>query len=200
MLSLSGVTRWLFRLPEHRAPTFLLFLVNLFGTVYGYWWYREQLAATPLRYWPVVPDSPTATLLFALFLFAHLRGGAPPLLAAFACLTSVKYGLWTPVVMAHYWITTGQATFESIHLSLSHLGMALEAWIFMRAVPPARPSALVAAGWLLFNDFMDYARGFHPHLPMAGTAVEDFAAGAAVTLSLAACAAGVHCSRRRREQ
>lgn len=196
---LSAAWRWLFRLPEDRRATFLLLLVNLFGTVYGYWWYRDQLAATPIRAWPVVPDSPTATGLFALFLAALLRGREIPPLSAFAFLSSVKYGLWTPAVMAHYWVTAGRATFESIHLSLSHLGMALEAFIYMRAFPPRRPSVLLAGAWLLFNDFADYALGFHPFLPVAGPAAASFAAAAAVLLSLAAVWAGWREAPRGRE-
>lgn len=197
---LSAAWRWLFRLPEDRGATFLLLLVNLFGTVYGYWWYREQLAATPLGAWPVVPDSPTATALFALFLAAVLRGREIPPLAAFAFLTSVKYGLWTPAVMAHYWLTAGQATFESIHLSLSHLGMALEAFIYMRAFPPRRASVLVAGAWLGLNDFADYALGFHPFLPVAGPAAEAFAAGAAALASLLAVLAAWREAGRGREE
>lgn len=192
--------RWLFRLPEHRGATFLLLLVNGFGTVYGYWWYRDQLAATPVLAWPVVPDSPTATALFALFLAAVLRGREIPALSAFAFLTSVKYGLWTPAVMAQYWLATGRATFESVHLSLSHLGMALETFIYMRAFPPRRAAVLVAGAWLGFNDFADYALGFHPVLPVPGPDGEAFAAAAAALLSLLAVLAAWREARSEREE
>lgn len=184
--------RWLWDIP--RSPRWIraLAAVNLGGTAYGFWWYREQLAATPPWYWPVVPDSPTATLLIGLFLLSILpgarwRGGRPrPLLWAAACLSSLKYGLWTPLVMAHFWFTTGTATFESVHLTLSHLGMALEAVIFLRWYRPPWPHVAAAGAWLLFNDYMDYVRGFHPFLPVPGA--EGWAGGTAVVLSCLAMA------------
>lgn len=181
----------LWNLPYNRRLTAALLAVNLFGTGYGFYWYRDQLAATPVRYWPVVPDSPAATLLFTLFLAAHLAGRRPPYLSALAYLASIKYGLWTPAIMVHYWLTARAATFESVHLSLSHLGMALEALIFMRAAPPARLPVLAAAAWLLFNDYMDYARGFHPYLPVPGPGAVVFAGAAAVVLSLVALGIGL---------
>lgn len=150
----------------------VLIAVNLFGTAYGFWWYHGQLRETPLIFWPVVPDSPGSTLLFALFLITLMRNVRKPLLAALAYMSSFKYGLWTPLVMGHMWLTTGEVTFESVHLSLSHLGMALEALLFARVHRPLRPFLPAALGWLLFNDFMDYALGLHPVLPVpeaAGT-------------------------------
>lgn len=184
-------------LPYNKKLTAALLAVNLFGTAYGFYWYRAQLAATPAWYWPIVPDSPVAVLLFTLFLAAFLSGRHLPHLSALAYLTSIKYGLWTPAVMAHYWLTAREATFDSIHLSLSHLGMGLEALIFMRVVPPARAPVLAAGAWLLFNDYMDYVRGFHAYLPLPGRGAEAFAAAAAVILSLVAVAAGLVVLSRR---
>lgn len=187
----SRLLRLLGELPSRRPLVGLLLAVNALGTAYGFWWYRDQLALTPPAFWPVVPDSPSATLLFTLFLAAFLRGRPPQPLAALAYLTSIKYGLWTPAVMVHFWLQAGGADFESVHLTLSHLGMALEAFLFMRAYP-ARPAwAGAAAAWLLFNDYMDYVRGFHPFLPWPGPGAEVYAGGVAVALSLFALAAAL---------
>ncbi len=197
---------WLWDIP--RSPRWILALaaVNLGGTVYGFWWYREQLAATAPPYWPVVPDSPTATLLFGLFLLSIYPGAgrregrrSSPLLWAAACCSSFKYGLWTPLVMAHFWVTTGLVTFESVHLTLSHLGMALEAVIFARYYRAGWRHVFAVTAWLLFNDYMDYVRGFHPTLPVPGA--EGWAGGAALALTLLAAAsplfvpAAARCSR-----
>ncbi len=179
--------------------------MNAFGTAYGFYWYRGQLAVTPPWLWPLVPDSPLATLYFALFLASLLghrqrpgaapsgpAGSAPPLrpprpwLAALACLANIKYGLWTPAVMIQAWLATGWLTFESTHLSLSHLGMALQGFLYLRAYPPPLLPGLAAAAWLFLNDYADYRKGLHPFLPLPEAV--SFAGLAAVLLSAAALA------------
>ncbi len=176
---------FLLDLPRNRAMVRLLIAVNLFGTGYGFWWYHGQLRETPPLYWPLVPDSPGSTLLFTLFLLAVDRGRRLPLLESLAYASSIKYGLWTPAVWAYYWSAGGGVTFESVHLSLSHLGMALEAAIFGRFYRPVRPWPLAALAWLVFNDYMDYVRGFHPTLPVpeAVTLIGTIA----VILSVSSC-------------
>lgn len=47
---------------SNRSFIGLLLAINLFGTVYGYYWYRYQLAETPAKFLLFVPDSPTASL------------------------------------------------------------------------------------------------------------------------------------------
>lgn len=53
---------WLYAIFASRPVVSLLLLVNAAGTVYGYYWYRYQLAETPPLFLPFVPDSPTASL------------------------------------------------------------------------------------------------------------------------------------------
>lgn len=50
---------------SNRSFIGLLLAINLFGTVYGYYWYRYQLAETPAKFLLFVPDSPTASLFCA---------------------------------------------------------------------------------------------------------------------------------------
>ncbi len=200
-----GFLRWLASVPASQRWAFALLGVNAFGTAYGVYWYHEQLAATPPWLWPLVPDSPLATLYFALFLASLLQrwpagrgrgpsadpaGAAPPLrpprpwLAALAYLANLKYGLWTPAIMVQFWVATGQLTFEGAHLSLSHLGMALQGFLYLRSYPPGLLPGLAAAAWLFLNDYADYWRGLHPLLPLPEAT--GFAAGAAVLLSAVA--------------
>ena len=68
------------RLPSYLAPlprrvedlalryAWVIVAINLAGTLFGFWYYRFQLAQTPIVMWPFVPDSPTATLFIALSL------------------------------------------------------------------------------------------------------------------------------------
>ncbi|EPR28178.1 putative membrane spanning protein [Geobacillus sp. WSUCF1] len=56
---------WLYALLASRPVVWLLLFVNAAGTIYGYYWYRYQLADTPPVFLPFVPDSPTASLFFS---------------------------------------------------------------------------------------------------------------------------------------
>ena len=39
--------------------------INLAGTAFGFWYYIPQFRLEPVLAWPVVPDSPVATLFIA---------------------------------------------------------------------------------------------------------------------------------------
>lgn len=175
----------------------ILLWVNLLGSLYGFWWYQEQLLATPLRYWLVVPDSPGSTLLFSMFLALLLTGrvwggaGEPrvwltgwvSLLAAVAFTSNMKYGLWTATVLPEYARRSGDLTPDIIYLSLSHLGMWFQALLFSWRYRVARSASLAALAWLLFQDYVDYwLLNTHPALPAAW--MQPFARDTAIVLSL----------------
>ena len=48
----------------NKSFMWLLFFVNLLGTIYGYIWYESQLSTTEPKFLLFVPDSPTASLFF----------------------------------------------------------------------------------------------------------------------------------------
>lgn len=174
----------------------VLFWVNLLGSLYGFWWYRDQLLATPIKYWLVVPDSPGSTLLFTIFLVFLLAGGvrasghAPlPLrgwagvLAAVAFASNMKYGLWTATVLPDYAWRSGLVTPDIVYLSLSHFGMWVQAMLFSWHYRPNRGASLAALVWLLFQDYIDYwLLNTHPALPADW--LEPFARGMALILSV----------------
>lgn len=165
----------------HAAPLIhLLFWINLLGTIYGYIWYGEQLAATaaetPLLL-PFVPDSPTASLFFTgslAFLLAdrhpawrgRLRPLAPlrALVDALAVVTLFKYGVWAVVInFADGWQGGGISPVQWM-LIASHAGMALEAVIYAGRLTYGKLALLLASGWTLANDALDYGLGIHPYL------------------------------------
>ncbi|HBT48255.1 MAG TPA: DUF1405 domain-containing protein [Peptococcaceae bacterium] len=166
----------------HR-PWFLktLLVVNLLGSLYGYYWYREQLAATPWIWWIFTPDSPLSTSLFTLALTLALKGKGSPFLRLLAAAGVIKYGLWAAVVITDYWLKGGPAELLEAMLCLSHLGMALEGLIFIRHWPFGRRHVLGVGGWLVLNDYVDYALGWHPYLFRPDQ--EGLAAVTAVALS-----------------
>ncbi len=154
----------LWQRPWRSSLVWPIILVNAAGSAYGYYWYRSQLAETPHHLWPLVPDSPLSTTLFALALLMFLAGRGPGLVAALACATTIKYGLWAVGVITHYWLLGGPVTFVEGMLWLSHLGMALEGFIFLRRAPLPGRAVLGASLWMVYNDYMDYIRGLHPYL------------------------------------
>jgi len=151
-------------------PGFLkiLIIINILGSIYGYYWYRGQLAATPVKHWLFVPDSPLSTTLFALAIIFLLYQKRKVLLLSFlAFITVIKYGFWAVFVNTHYWLLAGQIHWVEVMLWLSHLGMAVQGIIYLIIFPPALWEWGVVSIWLVINDYVDYAWGLHPYLYLA---------------------------------
>ena len=179
----------------------LVVAINLAGTAFGFWYYRFQLAATPVVAWPVVPDSPAATLFIALSLAAwKLDAGrwAYPVhaLAFFGC---IKLGGWTPYVQLFLNGPGGIAPWLYWFLVLSHLAMVVEAFLIYRYFDFPVWAVAVAVAWYGFNDFVDYfvpLVGDYHHTYLRAEfvpggidhalAAHDLAAAAAVLLTLLA--------------
>src|SRR5699024_12473751 len=85
---------------------FVLFIVNLLGTIYGFIWYKHQLAIKPPIFIPFVPDSPTATLFFTIFLFFFICNASVPYIVALAIVILFKYVLCAVVMHGLTWMTT----------------------------------------------------------------------------------------------
>lgn len=158
--------RFLAEIPHSRGLVLGLIVINFLGSLYGFYWYWPQLREFPVKVWPVIFDSPLATLFFSLFLLAIYFGRRIPLLEAMAFISMVKYGLWTSLVLGHYMVLTRSVPFDAAHLTLSHFSMALESFIFMRYYRPAAVWGLAATIWFVFNDYMDYYVGTVPTLPL----------------------------------
>ena len=81
--------KWVYPLLASRSFLWLLLLVNIAGTIYGYDWYGWQLAETPTIFLPFVPDSPTASLFFVFVLIALLLRRNLPFVEALAIVTLI---------------------------------------------------------------------------------------------------------------
>ncbi len=77
----------------HKSFLIALLIINLLGTIYGYYWYGWQLAITEPIFYIFVPDSPTAVYSFVLCCLLGLWGKSWPLMEVLALVTLVKYGL-----------------------------------------------------------------------------------------------------------
>lgn len=159
---------------------YLLIAVNLYGAVYGYWWYRRQFAQTPLYLWLFVPNSPLPVTYFLVVLVLFLRRRRSPFWEGLACFGLIKHGLWTVAIISVYHFT-GRIYPENIFLWTGHLGMALQALLFWYAfgLHLSLPLAAGISGWYLFNDYLDYGVGIHPAVD---TAAISLAAVAAMSL------------------
>lgn len=143
-----------------------LFIVNLLGTIYGFYWYKNQLAATEPAFFRIfVPDSPTGSALFTLVLFTYIIGKQVPLLEALAAITNFKYGIWAVAVIVAGWSLGNEVRGTDCMLVLSHAGMAVESLLYTRMYKLSWLPVGVAALWTLNNDFLDYVMDIHPWLP-----------------------------------
>jgi len=143
-------------------------LVNLVGTIFGFWYYagrpldtaaplvEGQLGAAPLAAWPLIPDSPVATLFIGLSLVAWKLNWDADWLHVLAFFGCIKLGLWTPYVQLVLNGPGGIAAWLYWFLILSHLAMMIEAFLIHRYADFSVGAVAVAVVWYGFNDVVDY--------------------------------------------
>src|SRR5699024_5168483 len=107
-----------------------LFIVNLLGTIYGYYWYKSQLVVTPTIFLPFVPDSPTASLFFTIFLLFFIFHKSVPYIEALAITSLFKYGIWAVVMNLFTLIVDGTLDWQGYMLMASHGAMAIQGLIY----------------------------------------------------------------------
>ncbi|MBU5466600.1 DUF1405 domain-containing protein [Virgibacillus sp. MSJ-26] len=135
---------------------FMLFLINLFGTIYGFIWYKYQLAITPHIFLIFVPDSPMASMFFTIFLLFFLFDKKVPYIESLALITLFKYGIWAVVMNILTLITTGSLSPQGYMLIASHAAMAVQGLLYAPFYRLKLRHVVVAAVWTLHNDVIDY--------------------------------------------
>ncbi|MFB6082270.1 MAG: DUF1405 domain-containing protein [Halanaeroarchaeum sp.] len=134
----------------------LVAAVDLAGTAFGFYYYRFQFASTAAVAWPLVPDSPMATLFAAGSLVAYELDVDADWLHMLAFFGLIKLGLWTPYVQLFVNGQGGLALWLWLFLITSHLAMSLEAFVIHRYATFSVRAVAVAAGWYVLNDVVDY--------------------------------------------
>ncbi|TCP31625.1 putative membrane protein YpjA [Scopulibacillus darangshiensis] len=142
-----------------------LLIINLLGTVYGYYWYLFQLKDTPIKFMIFVPDSPTASLFFCIVLSGFLLKKHFRLFEALAAVTLFKYGVWAVGMNAVSSSFGYKLEFENWMLIFSHGCMAIEGLLYARFYRFKGWHLLIAAIWTVHNDFIDYIFGMAPWYP-----------------------------------
>jgi len=216
----DALPRWLAPLPRAvedfgLRAVWLIVAINLVGTAFGFWYYGfhplplsdplivGQFATEPALLWPLVPDSPVATLFIALAFGAWALNRANEYLSALAFFGCWKLGLWTPYVLLVF-----SENFRAVNplpmylfLLFSHLAMVVQAFVLYRISEFPVRAVAVAVLWYGLNDVVDYfvpllgtphhtlipgqaigADGFYTH----PTEIHSLAAAGAVVLTLTA--------------
>jgi len=88
----------------------------------------------------------------------------PKAFGLLAFMMVIKYGIWAVIINLHFWYLTGEFTLENWMLTLSHAGMALEGYLFVKDYFFGRWPFIFGAGWLVIEDIADYGFGLHPYL------------------------------------
>jgi len=139
-----------------------LFLINLIGTIYGFLWYENQLAVTPAIFLIFVPDSPTASLFFTIFLLFFLFKKNTPYIEALAIITLFKYGIWAVIMNLLTLAVNGTLSWQGYMLMFSHGAMAIQGLLYAPFYAIKLRHIVVAAIWTLHNDVIDYVFGMMP--------------------------------------
>lgn len=148
--------KWIFPLLAHRSMLWLLLIINIGGTAYGYYWYKTQLAETPIIFLPFVPDSPTASLFFVFVLIAFLLGKNWRIMEALAVVTLFKYGIWAVVMNWLVFIVTGELDWIGYMLMASHLAMAVQGLLYAPFYRFTSVHLIIAGIIALHNEIIDY--------------------------------------------
>ena len=147
---------------NQRVFLMILLVINVLGTIYGYYWYMGQLAITDPKYYIFVPDSPTASLFFCLAIVGWLLGKNFKLMEVLALVTLIKYGLWAVVMNLLTLLDTGYIGWMGWMLVASHFLMAVQAVLYLPKYRFEIWHVIVAAIWTLHNDAIDYLFGQMP--------------------------------------
>lgn len=145
-------------------PLFMgvLFLINLGGTIYGYIWYEGQLAITPAYFLPFVPDSPTASLFFTIWLLCYLCKTRALYIEALGVTTLFKYGIWAVAMNLFTMIVEGGLSWQGYMLIFSHAAMAVQGLLYVPHYTFKLKHLTFAGIVLLHNEIIDYVFGMMP--------------------------------------
>ncbi|UOQ46459.1 DUF1405 domain-containing protein [Halobacillus salinarum] len=148
-----------------RTFLILLFVINLLGTVYGYYWYGYQLSQTDPVFLAFVPDSPTASLFFTIFLGFFLFKKHVPYIEALAVMSLFKYGVWAVVMNGLTLVELGSIPWTGYMLVVSHGAMAVQGLLYAPFYRFNWRHLMVAAIIILHNDIIDYVFDQMPVYP-----------------------------------
>ncbi|MCK4260689.1 MAG: DUF1405 domain-containing protein [Halanaerobiales bacterium] len=139
--------------------------ISLIGSIYGFYWYKYQLAVTPFKFWFFTPDCPRAVFFFLIWVFLVAKNLPSNTFRVIVVADLIKYGIWTTSVIGLFWFDRELYYFQHIMLFTSHFGMLVLGVVFATRMKISRRGFWIASIWLFVNDFVDYYFGVFPWLP-----------------------------------
>ncbi|MFA5076821.1 MAG: DUF1405 domain-containing protein [Candidatus Micrarchaeia archaeon] len=142
-----------------RILLLLLIGANMFGFLVGMLTYYDQMVKISPLLWIFIPDCPLYVLLASLFYIGVFKND---LLRCITAMGLLKYGIWTEFVLLGYGKYMDSQGFGML-LAVEHVGMILQFFLISKNFD--KKILLLATGWFLLNDYMDYGIGLHPYVP-----------------------------------
>ncbi|MGZ4901880.1 MAG: DUF1405 domain-containing protein [Halobacteriota archaeon] len=157
------------RIVENAPLITAVILINLAGTIIGFFYYSDQLLSSSPAIWLFIPDCPFYVLLAAIVLAVYLTTKRrSDLLSFITSIGLLKYGTWTVLVVlgfSSYYFALDSALYKAI--AIMHTGMALEFVLPLFLIRRVHPwFAILALVWFFANDIADYYFGAHPPVPI----------------------------------
>ena len=135
----------------------LLFIVNLLGTIYGYYWYEVTVVHNRTKISIYLYRIVQLQVYFSqLHYLAWLLKKNWKLIEALALITLVKYGLWAVVMNIWTYVETGLYWLDGVDVVASHFAMAVQAILYIPFYRFTWIHIVIAAIWTLHNDVIDY--------------------------------------------
>lgn len=147
---------------KSKSFLWMMLVVNVLGTIYGYYWYREQLQAAPLKFVLFIPDSPTACLFFVVVLIYFLRGKNNGLFESLAVVSLFKYGFWAIGMNIFFLVYNGYLPWTGYMLMASHFAMAMQGLVYAPFYRIKIWHIVVTALFTVHNEIIDYVYNMMP--------------------------------------
>lgn len=153
---IRSIIDWIYR--DHRILSIII-AINIIGSLFGLYYYWDQLMMTPWYLWIFVPDCPLYTFLMIFALIFLVLGKRYNTFNTIVAVGLSMYGTWTMLVLLYFnelYFSPANALM-STGLFVSHGGMALESVLLLPYLKKTKIIPwLIAGAWFLIQTFFDY--------------------------------------------
>ncbi|MFU8766406.1 MAG: DUF1405 domain-containing protein [Candidatus Methanoperedens sp.] len=167
-MSRKEIIDFFFFFKKEPVARFIVLVSCIIGTIFGFYYYMGQFAASPVYLWFFIPDSPFFTLMYALVLFFYSSGKRSNTFDVFTFIGLNKVGLWTIFVLFfnyEYYFSPETRNYRFVILLL-HIGMILVSLTLLKEMGKLNLTGyFLIFGFFIVSDFFDYVIGTHPIIP-----------------------------------
>ena len=153
---------------ENTPLLIAVIVINIAGSLIGFYYYCDQLASASPFVWIFIPDCPLYTTLAAVVLAVYVSTKrSSDLINFITAVGLVKYGTWTVVIvlgLSTFYFSVDSTLYTV--LVLMHVAMAAEFILPLLLIRQLKYRwTTIAIVWFLANDVADYFLGTHPLVP-----------------------------------